>query len=102
MRSGNSVQLFFMSLFLQRIRADSVEDNLQSSAFLFLKDCLQELENRGLQDQAAAQYTPVTAVVHYNVQCVHCLKNLLDIGTFYAITQYACGNGISILCTVRK
>ncbi len=37
---------------LQRIRADSVEDNLQSSAFLFLKDCLQELEDRGLQDQA--------------------------------------------------
>ena len=35
---------------LQRIRADSVEDNLNSSAFLFLKDCLAELEARGLRD----------------------------------------------------
>ncbi len=36
---------------LQRIRADSVEDNLNSSAFLFLKDCLAELEARGLKEQ---------------------------------------------------
>ena len=36
---------------LQRIRADSVEENLNSLAFTFLKDCLQELENRGLTDQ---------------------------------------------------
>jgi len=34
---------------LQRMRADSVEDNLHSSAFLFLKDCLQELENRWVE-----------------------------------------------------
>ena len=36
---------------LQRIRADSVEDNLNSVAFTFLKDCLAELESRGLADQ---------------------------------------------------
>ena len=36
---------------LQRIRADSVEDNLNSIAFSFLKDCLVELESRGLTDQ---------------------------------------------------
>ena len=36
---------------LQRIRADSVEDNLNSMAFAFLKDCLAELETRGLTDQ---------------------------------------------------
>ena len=36
---------------LQRIRADSVEDNLNSAAFTFLKDCLSELESRGLADQ---------------------------------------------------
>lgn len=36
---------------LQRIRADSVEENLNSSAFIFLKDCLSELEARGLSDQ---------------------------------------------------
>lgn len=36
---------------LQRIRADSVEDNLNSVAFTFLKDCLAELESRGLTDQ---------------------------------------------------
>lgn len=36
---------------LQRIRADSVEDNLNSCAFTFLKDCLSELESRGLVDQ---------------------------------------------------
>ena len=35
---------------LQRIRADSVEDNLNSAAFTFLKDCLSELESRGLAD----------------------------------------------------
>ena len=36
---------------LQRIRADSVEENLNSLAFTFLKDCLAELEDRGLNDQ---------------------------------------------------
>ena len=36
---------------LQRIRADSVEENLNSMAFTFLKDCLAELEDRGLNDQ---------------------------------------------------
>ena len=36
---------------LQRIRADSVEDNINSCAFTFLKDCLSELESRGLTDQ---------------------------------------------------
>jgi hypothetical protein len=36
---------------LQRIRADSIEDNLNSLAFSFLKDCLIELESRGLNDQ---------------------------------------------------
>jgi len=36
---------------LQRIRADSVEENLNSLAFTFLKDCLNELEDRGLSDQ---------------------------------------------------
>ena len=36
---------------LQRIRADSVEENLNSLAFTFLKDCLNELEDRGLNDQ---------------------------------------------------
>ena len=36
---------------LQRIRADSAEDNLNSCAFTFLKDCLSELESRGLTDQ---------------------------------------------------
>ena len=36
---------------LQKLRADSVEDNLNSMAFTFLKDCLQELETRGLTDQ---------------------------------------------------
>ena len=36
---------------LQKLRADSVEDNLNSMAFTFLKDCLQELETRGLNDQ---------------------------------------------------
>ena len=36
---------------LQRIRADSVEDNLNSCAFTFLKDCLAELETRGLTDK---------------------------------------------------
>jgi len=36
---------------LQRIRADSVEENLNSCAFTFLKDCLSELEARGLTDQ---------------------------------------------------
>ncbi|XP_059089787.1 rho GTPase-activating protein 26-like [Tigriopus californicus] len=35
---------------LQRIKADSVEDNLNSLAFVFLKDCLRELEARGLSD----------------------------------------------------
>ena len=36
---------------LQRIRADSVEENLNSLAFTFLRDCLAELEARGLKDQ---------------------------------------------------
>ena len=36
---------------LQRIRADSVEDNINSAAFTFLKDCLSELESRGLVEQ---------------------------------------------------
>ena len=36
---------------LQRIRADSVEENLNSCAFTFLKDCLAELETRGLTDK---------------------------------------------------
>lgn len=36
---------------LQRMKADSVEDNLNSMAFTFLKDCLNELEARGLNDQ---------------------------------------------------
>lgn len=36
---------------LQMLRADSVEDNLNSMAFTFLKDCLAELETRGLTDQ---------------------------------------------------
>ena len=36
---------------LQRIKADSVEENLNSNAFTFLKDCLNELEVRGLADQ---------------------------------------------------
>ena len=36
---------------LQRIRADSVEENLNSCAFTFLKDCLAELEARGLTDK---------------------------------------------------
>ena len=36
---------------LQKLRADSVEDNLNSMAFTFLKDCLHELESRGLTDQ---------------------------------------------------
>ena len=36
---------------LQRIRADSVEENLNSTAFTFLKDCLAELESRGLVEQ---------------------------------------------------
>ena len=36
---------------LQRIRADSIEENLNSMAFTFLKDCLTELEDRGLNDQ---------------------------------------------------
>merc|ERR1740128_976040 len=36
---------------LQRIKADSVEENLNSSAYIFLKGCLQELENRGLQEE---------------------------------------------------
>lgn len=36
---------------LQKLRADSVEDNLNSVAFTFLKDCLAELESRGLTDQ---------------------------------------------------
>lgn len=36
---------------LQRIRADSVEENLNSLAFTFLKDCLAELEARDLNDQ---------------------------------------------------
>ena len=36
---------------LQRIRADSVEENLSSCAFTFLKDCLAELESRGLKDK---------------------------------------------------
>lgn len=36
---------------LQRIRADSVEENLNSLAFTFLIECLRELEDRGLNDQ---------------------------------------------------
>ncbi|XP_023339907.1 rho GTPase-activating protein 42 [Eurytemora carolleeae] len=36
---------------LQRIKADSVEENLNSSAYTFLKDCLQELEDRGLHEE---------------------------------------------------
>ena len=41
---------------LQRIRADSAEDNLNSCAFTFLKDCLSELESRGLTDQGLYRY----------------------------------------------
>jgi hypothetical protein len=36
---------------LQRMRTDSVEENLNSAAFSFLKDCLAELEARGLREQ---------------------------------------------------
>jgi len=36
---------------LQRIKADSVEENINSSAYTFLKDCLQELEDRGLTEE---------------------------------------------------
>ncbi len=36
---------------LQRMKADSVEENLNSVAFTFLKDCLAELEARGLNDK---------------------------------------------------
>ena len=55
---------------LQKLRADSVEDNLNSMAFTFLKDCLQELENRGLNDQGLYRVGGVVSKV----------KNLLNEG----------------------
>ena len=48
---------------LQRIRADSVEDNLNSLAFAFLKDCLAELEARGLRDQGLYRISGVSSKV---------------------------------------
>ena len=55
---------------LQRIRADSVEENLNSMAFTFLKDCLAELENRGLNDQGLYRVGGVVSKV----------KKLLNVG----------------------
>ena len=55
---------------LQRIRADSVEENLNSMAFTFLKDCLAELENRGLSDQGLYRVGGVVSKV----------KKLLNVG----------------------
>ena len=55
---------------LQRIRADSVEENLNSMAFTFLKDCLAELENRGLTDQGLYRVGGVVSKV----------KKLLNVG----------------------
>ena len=55
---------------LQRIRADSVEENLNSMAFTFLKDCLTELENRGLSDQGLYRVGGVVSKV----------KKLLNVG----------------------
>ena len=31
----------FYFTYLQRLRADSIEENLNSTAFIFLKDCLE-------------------------------------------------------------
>ena len=49
---------------LQRLRADSVEDNLHSLAFAFLKDCLQELENRELTEQGLYRVGGVVSKVN--------------------------------------
>lgn len=59
---------------LQRIRADSVEDNLNSAAFTFLKDCLSELESRGLADQGLYRVGGVVSKVKklLNQVCIHC------------------------------
>eukprot|EP00096_Caligus_rogercresseyi_P010194 TRINITY_DN3627_c0_g1_i1.p1 TRINITY_DN3627_c0_g1~~TRINITY_DN3627_c0_g1_i1.p1 ORF type:complete len:920 (-),score=386.33 TRINITY_DN3627_c0_g1_i1:339-3098(-) len=50
---------------LQRIRADSVEDNLNSMAFTFLKDCLSELERRGLKDEGLYRVGGVVSKVKH-------------------------------------
>jgi hypothetical protein len=50
-----------------------VEDNLQSSAFLFLKDCLQELENRSLQDQV--QFNLQSSAFLFLKDCLQELEN---------------------------
>uniref|UniRef100_A0A0K2U9W2 Uncharacterized protein n=2 Tax=Lepeophtheirus salmonis TaxID=72036 RepID=A0A0K2U9W2_LEPSM len=50
---------------LQRIRADSVEDNLNSLAFTFLKDCLNELERRGLKDEGLYRVGGVVSKVKH-------------------------------------
>jgi hypothetical protein len=55
---------------LQKLRADSVEENLNSTAFTFLKDCLHELESRGLTDQGLYRVGGVVSKV----------KNLLNEG----------------------
>ncbi len=55
---------------LQRIKADSVEDNLNSNAFIFLKDCLAELEARGLRDHGLYRVGGVVSKV----------KRLLNVG----------------------
>ena len=36
----------FYFTYLQRLRADSIEENLNSTAFIFLKDCLEVIIDR--------------------------------------------------------
>ena len=56
---------------LQRMmRADSVEENLNGAAFAFLKDCIAELEARGLREQGLYRVGGVLSKV----------KKLLSIG----------------------
>ena len=72
---------------LQKLRADSVEDNLNSMAFTFLKDCLQELESRGLNDQGLYRVGGVVSKV----------KKLLNEGLIGESAAAAC---IAIFFTI--
>ena len=48
---------------LQRIKADSIEDNINSLAFAFLKDCLSELERRGMEEKGLYRVVGVVSKV---------------------------------------
>ena len=70
---------------LQRIRADSVEENLNSLAFTFLKDCLNELEDRGLTDQGLYRVGGVVSKVKKLLNQVPLIAFSNTTGLFYML-----------------